>query len=71
MAKAKPEVLDIKGEGFTATVTGSDVIVKFNKDKVLRPSSTGKSNLSTTTGGFIPLGNGRKFNMSATIPLDG
>jgi hypothetical protein len=71
MAKAKPEVRNIEGEGYTATVTGSDVLVKFNMDKVLRLSASGKSKLSVSTGGFIPLGNGRKFNMSATIPLDG
>ena len=71
MAKAKTEVRNIEGEGFIATVTGSDVVVKFNMDKILRLSSSGKSNLSVSTGGFTPLGNGRKFNMSATIPLDG
>jgi hypothetical protein len=71
MAKAKTEVRNITGEGFTATVTGSEVVVTFNMDKALRLSSSGKTRLTTTTGGFTPLGNGRKLNLTATMPLDG
>jgi hypothetical protein len=75
MATAKkattPATRKIEGEGYTGTITGSQVQITFNMDKVLKLSSSGKSNLSCSSGGFIPLANGRKMNLTATIPLSG
>lgn len=75
MATAKkattPSTRKIEGEGYTGIITGSEVQVTFNMDKILKLSSSGKNNLSCSSGGFIPIGNGRKMNLTATIPLSG